>query len=201
MHSMTYHELQVADAMNYRRAFVPGGSFFFTICVDRRRQLFSLPPARNLLGSVFRRCLLRWPFTCNAIVLLPDHLHVIWSLPPGDSEYPKRVGWAKKEFTAHWLKIGGVDQPVSKGRQRQRRRGIWQPRYWEHTLQDEDDFERHFDYIHWNPVKHGHVACPHEWPYSSFHRYVDLGVYDRRWACFGAWQPDFRDIEDECGEP
>jgi len=157
------------------------------------------------LGSVFRRCLVRWPFTVNAIVLLPDHLHAIWSLPPGDSEYPKRWGWLKKEFTKRWLEIGGSDYVVSAGRQRQRRRGIWQPRYWEHTLEDEEDFEAHFDYIHWNPVKHGHVRCPHEWPHSSFHRYVRLGVYERHWGCFTQGMPkprlDFRAIEDKTGEP
>ena len=99
----------------------------------------------------------------------------IWSLPPDNSEYPWRWGWTKKEFTQRWLAIGGRDYVVSEGRKHQRRRGIWQPRYWEHTLENDDDFERHFDYIHWDPVKHGYVRCPREWPHSSFHRYVRLG--------------------------
>jgi putative transposase len=148
---------------------------------------------------------MRWPVTVNAIVLLPEHLHTIWTLPPGDAGYPKRWGWLKKEFTKSWLQIGGEDQVVSEGRKRQRRRGIWQPRYWEHTLEDENDFERHFDYIHWNPVKHGHVACAYHWPHSSFHRYVELGVYERHWGCFTKQMQraplDFKDIEDTVGEP
>jgi len=185
---------------NYRRAFVPGASFFFTVNVDRRRRLFDDPSAINLLGSALRRCLMRWPCTVNAIVLLPDHLHAIWTQPRGDAEYPKRWGWAKKEFTHWWLQIGGHDHGVSAGRKRQRRRGIWQPRYWEHTLKDEYDFERHFDYIHWNLVKHHHIRCPYEWPYSSFHRYVHLGVYDRKWGCFTGKTIDFSKIEDTVGE-
>ena len=88
---------------NYRRAFVPGGSFFFTLVTNRRARLFSEPRGRILLGSMFRRCQLKWPFTINALVLLPEHLHAIWSLPPGDDEYPKRWGWIKKEFTKEWL--------------------------------------------------------------------------------------------------
>ena len=188
---------------NYRRAFVPGGSFFFTLVVHRRRDLFSDPVAVAVLGSVFRRCLRRYPFSVNAIVLLPDHLHTIWTLPPGDSDYPQRWGWLKKEFTQQWLALGRKDYVVSAARKRQRRRGIWQPRYWEHTLEDEDDFERHFDYIHWNPVKHGYVRCPREWPHSSFHRYVRLGVYEPDWGCFTADKPplDFADMEDSAGEP
>ena len=187
---------------DYRRAFVPGGSFFFTVVVNQRQPLFRQPAAIALLGSLLRRCLLRWPFTANAIVLLPEHLHTIWSLPPGDTAYPKRWGWTKKEFSHHWLLIGGHEYEISAGRERERRRGIWQPRYWEHTLKDEDDFERHFDYVHYNPVKHGHVRRVHEWPHSSFHRYVQQGVYEWNWACFTDGQPplDFSDIEDTVGE-
>ena len=81
---------------NYRRALVPGGSFFFIVVTNRRARLFSQPRARRLLGSIFRRCLLKWPFTINALVLLPEHLHAIWSLPPGDDEYARRWGWIKK---------------------------------------------------------------------------------------------------------
>jgi putative transposase len=187
---------------NYRRAHVPGGSFFFTLVTNRRARLFTQPRGRHLLGSMFRRCLLRWPFTINALVLLPEHLHAIWSLPPGDDDYPKRWGWIKKEFTKEWLHVGGAEERVSDARRRERRRGVWQPRYWEHTLEDEDDFERHFDYIHYNPVKHGHVKCPRDWPWSSFHRWVARGVYSEHWACSqGGFLMDFSDIEDHVGEP
>ena len=188
---------------NYRRWFVAGGTFFFTVVVDGRRALFNEPGSVALLGEVIRNCLSRWPATVNAIVLLPDHLHTIWSLPAGDAEYAKRWGWIKKEFTKRWLAGLGHDHAVSQGRQQERRRGIWQPRYREHTLESEDDFERHFDYIHWNPVKHGYVRCPHEWPHSSFHQYVERGVYDPRWGCFTATPPpafQFADIQHTTGE-
>ncbi len=190
---------------NYCRAHVPGGSFFFTVVTYRRRPLFNDALAVPLLGSVLRRCRMRWPFTINAIVLLPDHLHAIWSLPPGDSGYSKRWGWIKKEFTKRWLELGGSEQVVSTGREQQRRRGIWQPRFWEHALEDEEDFQAHFDYIHWNPVKHACVQFPFEWPHSSFHRYVRLGVYERQWGGFAdqGQRPPFniRAIESKAGEP
>jgi putative transposase len=187
---------------NYRRVRVPGGSFFFTVVTNRRARLFTHPRGRRLLGSMFRRCLLKWPFTINALVLLPEHLHAIWSLPPGDDDYPKRWAWIKKEFTKEWLRAGGAEAQFSDARRRERRRGIWQPRYWEHTLEDEDDFERHFDYIHYNPVKHGHVKCPRDWPWSSFHRWLARGVYPEHWACAsGGFVMDFSDIEDDVGEP
>ena len=157
---------------NYRRWFVAGGNFFFTVVIDDRRPLFNNATAVSLLGSIFRNCVTRWPLTVNAMVLLPEHLHAMWTLPPSDDAYSKRWAWIKKEFTKQWLATAGHDHAVSEARQRERRHGIWQPRFWEHTLQDETDFERHFDYIHWNPVKHGYVHCPHEWPHSTFHRYI-----------------------------
>ena len=113
---------------NYRRWFVAGGTFFFTVVVDGRQTLFNEPGSVALLGEVIRNCLSRWPATVNAIVLLPDHLHTIWSLPAGDAEYAKRWGWIKKEFTKRWLAGLGHDHAVSQGRQQERRRGIWQPR-------------------------------------------------------------------------
>jgi len=155
------------------------------------------------LGKVMRDCFAQWPVTVNAMVLLADHLHAMWTLPSGDTEYPTRWAWIKKEFTKLWIAGGGSERVVSAGRKRQRRRGVWQPRYWEHTLGDEDDFERHFDYIHWNPVKHGYVSCPYEWPHSTFHRYVERGVYDQKWGCFTAELPAsfrFLDIKHTTGE-
>lgn len=186
---------------NWRRAHVPGGSFFFTVVTDRRGRFLGEVPARPMFGSIIRRCQLRWPFTINALVLLPDHLHTIWSLPPGDEAYSKRWGWIKKEFTKNWLALGGWEQSQTEGRKRDRRRGVWQPKYWEHTLETEDDFERHFDYVHYNPVKHGYVRCPRDWPWSSFHRWVRRGVYPEHWACWDDVGPlGFSDIEGTVGE-
>ena len=189
---------------NYRRAYVPGGTFFFTLVTNRRARFLCDLPARPLLGSVIRRCHLKWPVNVAAIALLPNHLHVIWSLPSGDSEFSKRWGWIKKEFTKQWLLLGGVQKGVSDGRRRERRRGVWQPRFWEHAIRNEKDFERHFDYVHYNPVKHGLVPCPHAWPWSSFHRWVSGDVYPKDWACScgrSFVSLDFHDIEESTGEP
>jgi putative transposase len=131
--------------------------------------------SRDVLRGAFAEANRNWPFEMPVVVLLPDHLHTIWALPSGDDRYATRWGWIKKEFTKHWLAAGGCEQPVSAAKQRACRRGIWQRRYWEHLIRDEHDFERHFDYIHYNPVKHGYVKCPKDWPYSSFHRWVNKG--------------------------
>jgi putative transposase len=167
---------------DYRRYFVAGGTYFFTVVTDRRAPLFADGTARQLLGSIFRRCLLRQPMRVLAIVLLPDHLHCLWALPPGDSAYADRWRWLKGEFTRQWLACGGSEQPRRESRVREGRRGIWQRRYWEHTIRDESDLERHADYIHYNPVRHGFVASPPLWPWSSFHRWVRLGHYPPDWG-------------------
>jgi putative transposase len=162
---------------NYRRNFVPGGSFFFTVnLADRRSRL--LTNRVGLLREAFRYVRARHPFTLDAIVVLPDHLHAIWTLPPRDADYAMRWRLVKAVFSR------GIDEGerISASRERKGERGIWQRRYWEHTLQDERDFERHCDYIHFNPVKHGHVRATGEWPHSSFQRFVKLGIYPADWA-------------------
>ncbi len=168
---------------NYRRNFVPGGSYFFTLVADRRAPILCSDLARQALRQVLILARHRWPFQIDAIVLLPDHLHTIWTLPPDDARFPLRWAWIKKEFTKRWLLAGGPEQPRTEGRRRDGRRGVLQPKYWEHTLRDDHDFERHMDYIHFNPVRHGLVRCPREWPYSSFHRWVKCHVYPEDWAC------------------
>jgi putative transposase len=118
----------------------------------------------------------------TAIVLLPEHLHCIWALPSGDSDYSSRWRWIKAEFTRAWLALGGREVCCAPAAQRERRRGIWQRRFWEHTIRDEADLERHADDIHYNPVKHKHVQNPRDWPWSSFHRWVKLGQYPSNWG-------------------
>jgi putative transposase len=170
---------------NYRRAKVHGGTYFFTVVTHGRAPLLADNVALETLGACFRECQERSPFTVDAIVVLPDHLHAIWSLPSGDADYSSRWAWIKKEFTKRRLAAGAQERSVSSARHNERRRGVWQPRFWEHVIEDSDDFDRHLDYIHFNPVKHGLVACPHEWQASSFHRWVRAGVYEREWACGG----------------
>ena len=187
---------------NYRRAKVAGGTYLFTLVTHRRRSLFGDPQAKILLGNCFRECRERWFFETRAIVLLPDHLHVIWSLPRGDAEYSRRWSWIKKEFTKQWLAICDLETDISPARKKEGRRGVWQPRFWEHTIETEIDYERHFDYIHYNPVKHGYVKCLHEWAPSSFHRWGKAGVLPWHWACWqdGTNQLSFEDIHQSVGE-
>ena len=167
---------------NWRRAKVPGGVYFFTVVTDGRRSIFACANARTRLGAVWRACRERWPFETLAVVLLPDHLHAIRSLPPGDDDYSRRWAWTKKEFTKAHLAAGGTERVRSAGRRRDGRRGVWQPKFWEHTVADEADFDRHMDYVHFNPVKHGLAASPGDWAASSFYRWVRAGVYPPGWG-------------------
>ncbi|HWL30989.1 MAG TPA: transposase [Xanthobacteraceae bacterium] len=162
---------------SYRRNFVPGGSFFFTANLqDRRARLFT--EHIGALRVAFRETKMRHPFSIEAIVVLPDHLHTIWSLPEGDSDFATRWRLIKARFSRA-LPAG---EQISESRIGKGERGIWQRRYWEHTLRDENDFARHADYIHFNPVKHGLSTRVVDWPHSSFHRMVRLGVYPADWA-------------------
>ncbi len=163
------------------RAFVPGGTFFFTVgLLERRRRL--LREYIDDLRAVFAAARARRPFTIDAIVMLPDHLHCLWTLPPGDCDFSGRWHEIKSRFSARIPK----GERLSSRRQRKGERGIWQRRYWEHVIRDPHDFERHFDYIHYNPVKHGHVGHVGDWPYSSFHLCVRRGIYPPDWAASDA---------------
>jgi putative transposase len=167
----------------YRRAFLPGGTFFFTFVTAGRAPILATPEARVCLRTALQQTAARWPFAIRAIVLLPDHLHTIWTLPDGDADFSRRWAFLKKQFTRGWLAAGGAEQATSHSRRRNRRRGVWQRRFWEHTIRDEVDFIRHCDYIHYNPVKHGRAECPHAWPYSSFPRFVSENKYAADWQC------------------
>ena len=162
---------------NYRRNFLTGGSFFFTVnLADRRLRL--LTEHVHLLRQSFRDVRRCHPFTIEAIVILPDHLHAIWTLPEGDAGFALRWRLIKSAFSRG---LAGGER-VSLSRAERKERGVWQRRYWEHTLRDVADFARHADYIHFNPVKHGHVRRVLDWPHSSFHRMVKLGIYPADWG-------------------
>lgn len=178
--------------MKYRRAFIPGGSYFFTVVTDRRRPLLATPPAIDLLRNAFRTVRTARPFTIDAIVILPDHLHCIWTLPPEDDDFSTRWRLIKTWFTKHYepaLRPTPYPARTVKGAQR-----LWQQRFWEHALRDDTDFSRHVDYIHYNPVKHGLVGDVGDWAHSSFHRYVEKGIYPTDWGGTGI---DFADIGQE----
>jgi putative transposase len=174
---------------DYRRYFVPGGTYFFTVVTERRAPLFAEESARTLLGQVMRDCLARFPFTVIAVVLPPDHLQALWELPPADDRYSLRWKWIKREFTVRWLAQGGREQHCRPSRVREQRRGVWQRRFWEHTIEDENDLENHFDYTHYNPVKHHYVARPRDWPASTFHRWGERGHSDINWGAGYVPQP------------
>ncbi len=162
---------------DYRRNFITGGSFFFTVNLAERHLRLLTDHVDNL-RTAFRETRRRHPFTIDAMVVLPDHLHTVWTLPNGDADFATRWRLIKAAFSRR-LSTG---ERISKSRAAKGERGIWQRRYWEHTIRDAHDFARHIDYIHINPVKHRLVTRVGDWPYSSFHRMVKLGIYPADWA-------------------
>jgi Transposase and inactivated derivatives len=162
---------------NYRRVWVPGGTYFFTVTlVDRHSDV--LVREIVLLRQAITQCKRRHPFRIDAWVVLPDHMHCLWTLPPSEADFAKRWKVIKSYFSRR-LPEG---DPRSFSQRRRGQRSLWQYRYWEHLIRDQDDYERHFDYIHINPVKHGLVAAVQDWPFSTFHRAVTDGVYPVDWA-------------------
>lgn len=167
----------------YRRAHVPGGTFFFTVVTEGRHRILCDDLGRKCLREALSECRVRWLFTIEALVLLPDHLHTVWTLPDSDTNFSRRWAFTKKQFTKGWLRGGGSEAARSESRERNRRRGVWQRRFWEHAIRDGNDLRRHLDYMYYNPVKHGLVRCPHAWRHSTFHRDVRLGAYRADWGC------------------
>lgn len=154
----------------YRRLYSEGGTYFFTVVTNARWPCFARADRVRMLGAALRGTRSRHPFETVAIVVLPDHLHAIWTLPPGDTDFSLRWQLVKKRF-ARMLNA------VEPARERP-----WQPRFWEHRIRNDDDMRRHVDYIHYNPVKHGLAATPAAWPHSSFTRHVRAGTYARDWG-------------------
>jgi putative transposase len=167
---------------NYRRWLILGGTYFFTVVCYQRRKLFETEASVRLLSDVMRAVRGTAPFHTIAMVVLPDHLHCIWSLPRLDADYPTRWKRIKRDFTVRYLGTGGNDDDLPGNRRSRGERGLWQRRFWEHVVEDETELERLCDYIHYNPVKHGHAASPQEWPWSTFAQFVARGQYDREWG-------------------
>ena len=176
--------------MRYRRANVKGGTYFFTVVTFNRVKIFTNPKNVDLLRSAIREVMQKHPFKIDAFVLLPDHLHCIWTLPPHDSDFSKRWRLIKSYFSRNMDRkaVGWVEErnptnvPFSASRQKKKEKPIWQRRFWEHFIRNQQDLNQHIEYIHYNPVKHGLTKAPVEWVYSSFHRYVDRGIYDLKWG-------------------
>jgi putative transposase len=162
---------------NYRRAFAPGGCWFFTVNLLERRQTLLVDHV-DALRDAIAATRESYPFTIDAFVVLPDHLHAIWSLPAGDSDFSMRWRLVKNRFARALPKT----DELSAVRAARKERGIWQRRFWEHLIRDEADFERHVEYCYINPLKHGLLTRVSDWPYSSFHRDVRAGLFSRDWA-------------------
>lgn len=171
---------------DYRRYRVPGGTYFFTVNLLERR-LDTLVRHVDLFREAVRQTKLERPFHIDAWVVLPDHLHCVWTLPPGDTDYSNR--W--KAIKIRFVRQIPATERRSKVRVAKGERAIWQRRFWEHTIRNEVDYARHIDYCHWNPIKHDLVQHLNDWPYSSFHRYVKLGVLPADWAATKETDGDF----------
>lgn len=162
--------------VNYRRNFIPGGTYFFTVTLaDRRSKI--LVDHIDLMRNALRVARQERPFVIDAVVILPDHLHAVFTLPPNDSDFSGRWRRIKGHFSSAL-----IDASTELKRRSNGSLAVWQRRFWEHTIRDEGDYARHVDYIHFNPVKHGLVQRVRDWPYSSFHRYVKDGILPEDWA-------------------
>jgi putative transposase len=165
---------------NYHRNLVPGGTYFFTANLRDRRSDLLVTHIETLREAV-RQARRRAPFHIDAWVVLPDHMHCIWTLPEGDADYPSRWRAIKMAFSKSLPPVENRTPVLLKRGER----GIWQRRYWEHTIRDERNYAVHLDYVHFNPVKHGLVQRPGDWPYSSFRRCVAQGLYPADWLGAG----------------
>ena len=172
--------------MRYRRSFTPGGYYFFTLTLQNRRQDL-LVRHIDVLRRAFAEVKQKHPFDIVAVCILPEHLHLLMALPPeNDCNYPTRLRLIKTKFSKALPKT----ETLTVSRSKKKERGIWQRRYWEHEIHNQQDLNAHIDYIHFNPVKHGYVNKVGDWPYSSFHRYVAQGILPQDWA---DWEDDERD--------
>ena len=164
---------------NYIRAKFEGGYYFFTVVTCNRKRLFHTELARRCLREAIEKTRSRRPFETIAFCLLFDHLHCIWKLPENDADYSKRWSSIKGLFSRAYSNVSRKHRQVSSSRVRKGEVCIWQRRFWEHQIRDEQDLQHHIDYIHYNPVKHGFVQRIEDWPWSTYHKFVREGFYGR----------------------
>ena len=156
----------------YKRVYAEGGCYFFTVVTHKREPLLAGEYAVDRLRLAFKHVMAKMPFEIDAIAIMPDHLHCLCSLPDSDHDFSKRWMLIKRFFS--------IGMPaVSNAR---REKAVWQPRFWEHLIREDEDWRRHMDYIHYNPVKHGYVKKPADWKYSSFQRALQKGLYEKDWG-------------------
>jgi putative transposase len=162
---------------NYRRAKFKGGYYFFTVVTYMRRHILVSEHARGHLRRAFEKTRVKRYFETIAFCLLPEHLHCIWKLPEDDDDFSVRWSIIKRDFTINYLKRSSDELIQSDSRLKHRHRGIWQKRFWEHQICNEQDLQNHVNYIHYNPVKHGLIKDIDDWPWSTYHKYVESGYY------------------------
>ena len=179
---------------DYRRVYTGGRCYFFTVVMHRRQAILCNDDIRLALREAIISTRKAYPFAIDAWVLMPDHLHCIWTLPEGDTNFTTRWAMIKRFVTKQCAEKYQRDEWLNKSRSKRKESTLWQRRFWEHVIRDEKDYQRHFDYIHFNPVKHGYVSAVKDWEYSSFHRYVENSVYPVNWG-------GSTNIDEDFGEP
>jgi putative transposase len=167
---------------NYRRQNICGGTYFLTQVTYDRIPWLCDEIARTALREAIEKTRTKYPFSIDAFVLLPDHFHCLWTLPPNDNDFSVRLRLIKTYVTKHYGKDLGITRSISQSRQKRSESNLWQRRFWEHSIRDERDFALHCDYIHYNPVKHGLRANPQDWQFSSIHRFIAQGIYPPDWG-------------------
>lgn len=166
----------------YKRIKIAGGTYFFTVISYNRKPLLTLDIVRKGLRGAINKTREFLPFEINAWVLLPDHLHTIWTLPSRDANFAARWAMIKQYTSKSCRHLFEYDENICNSKSLRKEMSLWQRRFWEHLIRDDDDYEKHFDYVHWNPVKHGRVTRVIDWPYSTFHRFVAQEIYPADWG-------------------
>ncbi|MEJ8837501.1 REP-associated tyrosine transposase [Ramlibacter sp. AN1133] len=176
----------------YIRADAAGATWFFTLTLQDRGARWLVDHV-DVLRAAVRHVKARHPFDIEAMVVLPEHLHALWRLPVDDNDFSTRWMLVKQMFTRTLVAQGVLGDDLAPGRGLKGERKLWQRRFWEHQIRDEEDFRRHVDYIHYNPVKHGWVQRAAQWPHSSVHRFIREGSLPADWGISAA-------IEGQYGE-
>jgi len=167
---------------NYRRPDVSGGTYFITQVTYQRETWLCSDLGRKALREAIASVKRKYPFSIDAFVLLPEHFHCLWTLPTDDPDFSIRLRLIKTYVTKHYGHQLGINQAVSRSRQKRGESNLWQRRFWEHLIRDEQDFIRHCDYIHYNPVRHRLCTHPQDWQFSSIHRFISQGIYPPNWG-------------------
>lgn len=166
--------------MQYRRFYRQGSLYFFTVVTYQRRPILTNPDVMGVLKTALKTVRQKYPFKTEALVILPDHLHTIWQLSENDDDFSTRWNQIKRYVSHYCRHYDTIEKTVNEVKKRQS--SIWQQRFWEHCIRDDEDLANCMDYIHYNPVKHGYVQAAKDWPFSTFQKYVRQGIYPEDWG-------------------